>query len=67
MKVKSGYSEHLQELELVDTHFIPIILHLLQLYGGISKAVKLEIWSVDHFYVECKIFFLIFGLELILS
>jgi hypothetical protein len=55
MKVKSGYSEHLQELELVTTHLMPLVLNLLQLYGGTSKAVKLDVWSVDQFYVECKI------------
>lgn len=54
MKVKSGYSEHLQELELVATHLIPLVLNLLQLYGGIGKAVKLDVWSIDQFYVECK-------------
>jgi len=54
MKVKSGYSEHLQELGLVTTHLIPLVLNLLQLYGGISKAVKLDVWSIDQFYVECK-------------
>ncbi|KAI0305195.1 hypothetical protein B0F90DRAFT_1702407 [Multifurca ochricompacta] len=52
MKVKSGYSEHLQELGLVDTHLIPLILNLLQLYGGVGKAVKLDMWSVDQFYIE---------------
>lgn len=54
MKVKSGYSEHVQELGLVNTHLIPLVLNLLQLYGGTSKAVKLDVWSVDQFYVECK-------------
>ena len=54
MKVKSGYSEHLLELGLVTTYLIPLVLNLLQLYGGISKAVKLDVWSVDQFYVERK-------------
>jgi hypothetical protein len=66
MKVKSGYSEHLQELGLVATHLIPLVLHLLQLYGGISKAVKLDMWSVDQFYIDCKMLsFLAFGSDLI--
>jgi E3 ubiquitin-protein ligase listerin len=55
MKVKSGYSEHLQELELVTTHFMPLILNLLQLYGGVGKAIKLDVWSVDQYYVESKL------------
>ena len=54
MKVKSGYSEHLQELRLVTTHLIPLVFNLLYLYGGVGKAVKLDIWSVDQFYIECK-------------
>ena len=65
MKVKSGYSEHLLELELVTTYLIPLVLNLLQLYGGISKAVKLDVWSVDQFYVERKASRFFFGLELI--
>ncbi|KAH9035965.1 hypothetical protein EDB84DRAFT_1659282 [Lactarius hengduanensis] len=52
MKVKSGYSEHLQEVELVTTHLIPLVLNLLQLYGGVGKAVKLDAWSIDQFYIE---------------
>jgi hypothetical protein len=54
MKVKSGYSEHLQELGLVNTHLIPLVLNLLHLYGGVGKAVKLDMWSVDQFYIERK-------------
>ncbi|KAI9462830.1 hypothetical protein BJY52DRAFT_1203094 [Lactarius psammicola] len=52
MKVKSGYSEHLQEVGLVTTHLIPLVLNLLQLYGGVGKAVKLDAWSIDQFYIE---------------
>ena len=54
MKVKSGYSEHLQELGLVTTHLIPLVFNLLRLYGGFGKPVKLDVWSVDQFYIECK-------------
>jgi len=52
MKVKSGYSEHLQELGLVSAHLMPLILNLLQLYGGFNRAVKLDVWSVDQFYID---------------
>ena len=55
MKVKSGYSEHLQEVGLVTTHLIPLVLNLLQLYGGVGKAVKLDAWSIGQFYIECKV------------
>jgi hypothetical protein len=54
MKVRSGYSEHLQELGLVATHLIPLVLNLLHLYGGAGKALKLDMWSVDQFYIERK-------------
>ena len=54
MKVKSGYSEHLQELGLVTTHLIPLAFNLLYLYGGAGKAFRLDVWSVDQFYIECK-------------
>jgi len=29
-----------------------LVLNLLQLYGGVSKAVKLDAWSIDQFYVD---------------
>ncbi|KAF8500410.1 hypothetical protein F5888DRAFT_1682008 [Russula emetica] len=52
MKVKSGYSEHLLELGLVTAHLIPLVFNLLHLYGGVGKAVKLDVWSIDQFYIE---------------
>jgi len=59
MKVKSGYSEHLQELGLVATHLIPLVLNLLQLYGGVGKAIKLDVWSIDQFFIERKMTFIL--------
>ncbi|KAA1476143.1 hypothetical protein DENSPDRAFT_874439 [Dentipellis sp. KUC8613] len=52
MKVRSGYIEHLRDLDLVSTRFIPMILTLLNLYGGISRSFKLDYWSVDEYYVQ---------------
>ena len=54
MNVKSECSEHLQELGLVTTHLIPLVFSLLYLYGGVGKAVKLDVWSVDQFYIKRK-------------
>ena len=54
MKVKSGYSEHLQELGLVTTQLIPLVFNLFHLYEGVGKAIKLDVWSIDQFYIECK-------------
>lgn len=59
MKVRSGYSEHLQELGLVGTHLIPLVLNLLHLYEGVGKAIKLDMWSVDQFYIERKMSFML--------
>ena len=42
-------------------HFIPLLLQLLNLdRGGLVKAFKLDIWSVDDFYVDRKSTFKLF-------
>ena len=56
MKVRSGYVQHLRSLDIVATRFIPNIFGLLDLYDGMKRAFKLEMWSVDEFYMDCKIF-----------
>ena len=56
MKVKSGYIQHLRNLDIVATHFIPNVFGLLDLYDGTKKAFKLEMWSVDEFYMDCEIY-----------
>ncbi|TFY57346.1 hypothetical protein EVG20_g8587, partial [Dentipellis fragilis] len=53
MKVRSGYIDHLRDLDLVSTRFMPMVLTLLNLYGGINKTFKLDYWSVDEYYVQC--------------
>ncbi|KAH8102265.1 hypothetical protein BXZ70DRAFT_63905 [Cristinia sonorae] len=52
LKVKSSYIEHLQRLDLVSKHFLPHVLGILGLYGGIAKAFKLDIWAVEEFYLD---------------
>ncbi|KAI9062239.1 hypothetical protein FKP32DRAFT_1593812 [Trametes sanguinea] len=52
LKVKSGYVDQLRELDLVGSRLLPTIFTLLDLYGGIAKAFKLDIWDVDEFYFD---------------
>lgn len=56
MKVRSGYVQHLRNLDIVATSFVPNILGLLDLYDGAKKAFKLDMWSVDEFYMDCEIY-----------
>ncbi|EJF63887.1 hypothetical protein DICSQDRAFT_145362 [Dichomitus squalens LYAD-421 SS1] len=52
MKVKSGYIDQLKDLDLVGSRLLPVVFGLLDLYGGMAKAFKLEIWDVDEFYLD---------------
>ena len=52
LKVKSGYIDQLRDLDLVGARLLPVIFGILDLYGGIAKAFKLEIWDVDEFYLD---------------
>ncbi|KAI0945042.1 hypothetical protein AcV7_001681 [Taiwanofungus camphoratus] len=52
LKVKSGYIDHMRELEVVAMQFLPTIINVLGLYGGIPKAFKLDIWGVDEYYID---------------
>lgn len=58
LKVKSGYIEHLRRHDLFSDRFLPQIFNILGLYGGIPKAFKLNIWSIEEFYLDCTSFFL---------
>ena len=35
-------------------YFLPRVFTLLRLYDGIPKAVKLDIWAVDEYYLDCE-------------
>lgn len=52
LKVKLGYINHLRDLDIIASRFVPSILTLLDLYGGVSTAVKLEVWGVDEYFVQ---------------
>lgn len=56
LKVKSGYMDHLRRLSLVSDHFLPHIFAILRLHGGMSRPVKLDIWEVDEYYLESKLY-----------
>lgn len=51
LKVRSGYFNHLRSLDIVSEHFIPSIFDILGLLDG-KKVFKLDIWSVDEFYLD---------------
>lgn len=53
LKVKSGYIEHLRQLQLISDHFLPEVFSILGLYEGAAKAFKLDIWSIEEFYLDC--------------
>ncbi|KAI0747035.1 hypothetical protein C8Q80DRAFT_1178930 [Daedaleopsis nitida] len=52
LKVKSGYIDQLRDLDLVGSRLLPAIFGILDLYGGMAKAFKLEVWDVDECYLE---------------
>lgn len=54
LKVKSGYIDQIRDLDLVAAKLLPTLFSLLDLYGGIAKAFKLDIWDIDEFYLDCK-------------
>ncbi|KAJ3553232.1 hypothetical protein NM688_g3725 [Phlebia brevispora] len=52
LRVKSGYLDHLRGTNLIADRFLPLIFSTLNLYDGILKAVKLDIWAVDEYYLD---------------
>jgi E3 ubiquitin-protein ligase listerin len=54
LRVRSGYINHIRNLNIIATHFVPSILGLLELYDGVKKAFKLDFWAVDEYYLDCK-------------
>ncbi|KAF5340217.1 hypothetical protein D9611_007972 [Ephemerocybe angulata] len=51
LKVKSMYIEQLRNLDIVGSRLLPFIVQILRLDEGLNKAVKVELWAVDEFYV----------------
>ncbi|KAI0698055.1 hypothetical protein C8T65DRAFT_661197 [Cerioporus squamosus] len=52
LKVKSGYIDQLRDLDLVGSQLLPAVFGILDLYGGMAKVFKLDMWDVDEFYLE---------------
>ena len=44
--------DHLRRTSLIEDHFLPRIFSILNLYDGIPKAVRLDIWAVDEYYLD---------------
>ncbi|KAI6007012.1 hypothetical protein EDD15DRAFT_2153315 [Pisolithus albus] len=51
LKVRSGYVNHLRSLDIISQYFIPNIFDILGLLDG-KNAFKLDMWSVDAFYLD---------------
>ncbi|KAH9941137.1 uncharacterized protein BXZ73DRAFT_75106 [Epithele typhae] len=52
LKVKSGYIDQLRDLDLVGARLLPTVFGILDLYGGMAKAFKVDIWDVDEYYLD---------------
>lgn len=48
-----GYGNHLRDLDLINSSFLPVVLELLDIGGG-AKPFRLELWSIEQFYLECE-------------
>ena len=48
------YIEQLRNLDLVGQRFLPAVIRLLRLDEGPTKVVKVDLWAVDEFYVDCE-------------
>ncbi|KAJ7096074.1 hypothetical protein C8R44DRAFT_889801 [Mycena epipterygia] len=51
LKVRLSYIDQLRTLDIIGTSFIPNLLSLLGVDQGIPKAFKLDVWSVDEYFV----------------
>ena len=52
LRVKSGYLDHLRQTDLIAGRFIPSVFGILRLYDGLAKAMKLDIWAVNEYFLE---------------
>ncbi|KII91341.1 hypothetical protein PLICRDRAFT_38089 [Plicaturopsis crispa FD-325 SS-3] len=65
VKVRSSYIDQLRHLGIISSYFIPNIFDLLNLGEGLPKAFKLDIWSVDEYYISLYETGSAFGLHLL--
>ncbi|KAJ6470235.1 hypothetical protein C8R47DRAFT_760272 [Mycena vitilis] len=52
LKIRLSYIDQLRTLDIIGTSFIPNLLSLLGVDQGIPKAFKLDVWTVDEYYVS---------------
>lgn len=52
LKVRLSYIDQLRSLDLIPTFFMPSLVSLLSLDGGMHKTFKLDPWAVDEFHVD---------------
>jgi len=53
LKVKIAYINHLRDLEMITSHFLPAAFRMFGLYSGIASAPKLDVWGIDEYHVSC--------------
>jgi hypothetical protein len=46
-------------MELLSRNFLPLFLALLRLEYGLEKAFKLDVWTVQEYYIDCKLCFVL--------
>lgn len=51
LKVKIAYINHLRDLEMITSHFLPAAFRMFDLYSGITSAPKLDIWGIGEYHV----------------
>ncbi|KAF7338785.1 Delta-9 fatty acid desaturase protein [Mycena sanguinolenta] len=52
LKVRLSYIDQLRTLDIIGLSFIPNLLGLLGVDQGIPKAFKLDVWTVDEYFVQ---------------
>ncbi|KAF9652581.1 hypothetical protein BDM02DRAFT_3088924 [Thelephora ganbajun] len=52
LKVKIAYINHLRDLEMITSHFLPAAFRMFDLYSGTTNAPKLDVWGIDEYYVS---------------
>jgi E3 ubiquitin-protein ligase listerin len=50
--VKIAYINHLRDLEMITSHFLPAAFRMFDLYSGITTAPKLDVWGLEDYYVS---------------
>jgi len=51
LKVKIAYINHLRDLEMITSHFLPAAFRMFDLYSGVGSAPKLDVWGIEEYHV----------------